>query len=239
MTSPSEEDIRVWCRLCHAEDQANDLIVTVRDIEAMYVEWRRRLRAGTRARQEKLISIEGETEFMRWHEPILIPGLLHTAEYATAVLQRVAAFYEVPNDVDAGVSARMEMQQILYSPHHRFHFVIGQQALRTVVGSRDVMIGQLDRLLSVMSMSRVRLGIIPAGAPYVVPSNQFIIFDERLVHIEAVTAEIAVTQPREVTMYLRSFAALAQLASYDADARTIIMAELSHLQAVKERLESS
>src|SRR3954454_16108614 len=32
--SPSEEDIRVWCRLCHAEDQSADLIVTVRDIEA-------------------------------------------------------------------------------------------------------------------------------------------------------------------------------------------------------------
>jgi transcriptional regulator with XRE-family HTH domain len=237
--TPSEEDIRAWCRLCRAEDQADDLIVTVRDIEAMYVEWRRRLRTGTRARQEKLISIEGETEFLRWHEPILIPGLLHTAEYATAVLARVAAFYEVPNDVEAGVSARMERQQILYSPRHRFHFVIGQQALRTLVGNWDVMTGQLDRLLSVMSMSRVRLGIIPAEAPYIVPSNQFIIFDDRLVHIEAVTAEIAVTQPREVMLYLRSFAALAKLASYDADARSIIMAELNHLRTAKESVASS
>jgi len=224
--SLSEEDIRAWCRLCRADD----LVVAVRDIEAMYVEWRRRLRTGTKARQDKSISIEGESELIRWYEPILIPGLLHTAEYATAVLKRVAAFYEIPDDVDAGVSSRMERQQVLCKPGHRFHFVMGQQALRTLVGNRDVMAGQLDRLLSVMSMGRLRMGIIPANAPYVVPSNQFIIFDDRLVHVEAVSAEISVTQPREIDLYSRSFAALAKLAAYGTSARRIIMDELEELQ---------
>lgn len=227
--SPSEEDIRVWCRLCKAESQAADLIVTVRDIEAMYVEWRRRLLTGTRARQNKLISIEDQTELFRWYEPILIPGLLHTAEYAASVLRRVAAFYEIPDDTDAGVSSRMERQQVLYRPGHQFHFVMGQQALKTLVGDRDVMAGQLDRLLSVMSMPRVRLGVIPASAPYVAPSNQFIIFDNRLVHVEAVSAEIAVTQPREIALYARSFAALSSLAVYGSGARSIIMGELENL----------
>jgi hypothetical protein len=228
--SPSEDDIKLWCRLCAADDQAEDLVVAVRDIEAMYVEWRRRLRTGTKARQDKSISIEGEAELIRWYEPILIPGLLHTADYATAVLKRVAAFYEIPDDVDAGVSSRMERQQVLYKPAHRFHFVMGQQALKTFVGNRDVMAGQLDRLLSVMSMGRLRVGIIPARAPYVVPSHQFIIFDDRLVHVEAVSAEISVTQPREIDLYSRSFATLARLALYGASARRIIMDELEELQ---------
>jgi transcriptional regulator with XRE-family HTH domain len=228
--SLSEEDIRAWCRLCRADDQADDLVVAVRDIEAMYVEWRRRLRTGTKARQDKSISIEGESELIRWYEPILIPGLLHTAGYATAVLKRVAAFYEIPDDVDAGVSSRMERQQVLYKPGHRFHFVMGQQALKTFVGDRDVMAGQLDRLLSVMSMGRLRIGVIPGHAAYVVPSNQFIIFDDRLVHVEAVSAEISVTQPREIDLYARSFAALAKLAFYGTGARRIIMDELENLQ---------
>lgn len=226
---PSEDDIRVWCRLCRAEDQATDLIVTVRDIEAMYVEWRRRLLTGTKARQDKLVSIEAETSLFRWYEPILIPGLLHTAEYAAEVLRRVSAFYEIPDDVDKGVSSRMERQQILYKPGHQFHFVMGQQALRTLVGDRDVMAGQLDRMLSVMSMARMRLGIVPAQAPYVVPSNQFIIFDNRLVHVEAVSAEIAVTQPREIELYARSFVALSELALYGREARSLIVEELENL----------
>ncbi|MDT5033592.1 MAG: hypothetical protein QOC94_3763, partial [Actinoplanes sp.] len=65
-----------------------------------------------------------------------VPGLLHTAEYATCVLRRVISFYEIPDDVDAGVSTRMQRQQILYDRGHQFHFVLAQQALRTTVGDR-------------------------------------------------------------------------------------------------------
>jgi transcriptional regulator with XRE-family HTH domain len=224
--APSEQDIRLWCHLTDTRDQADDLIVTARDIEAMYVEWRRRLRTGTRARQEKSISLEAETTLLRWYEPLLIPGLLHTAPYATAVLEQVVAFYDVPDDVDAGVSARMRRQQILYQPGRQFHFVITQQALRTTVGDDEVMAGQLDRLLSVMSMARIRLGIIPAHAAYTVPSNQFIVFDERLVHVETVSAELSVTQPREIALYVRAFTELAQSAVYGPNARRLIAEEL-------------
>lgn len=50
---------------------------------------------------------------MRWYEPLLIPGILHTAEYAASVLRRVIGFYGVPDDLAAGVAARLERQQIL------------------------------------------------------------------------------------------------------------------------------
>ncbi|MBB3095826.1 transcriptional regulator with XRE-family HTH domain [Actinoplanes campanulatus] len=224
--APSEEDIRAWCRACGVPGQAEDLVVTARDVESSYVEWRRRLRTGTRARQEKSQTLESETRLMRWFEPVLIPGLLHTAEYAAAVLRRVTAFYEIPDDVDAGVSARMERQQVLYRRGHSFHFVMAQQALRTTVGNREVMAGQLDRLLSVMSMGRVRLGIIPDQAPYLAPSNQFIMFDDRLVHVEAISAELTVTQPREIALYARAFGILAGQAAYGTRARSMILDEL-------------
>jgi transcriptional regulator with XRE-family HTH domain len=229
--SPSEEDLRTWCRFCRADDQIDDLIVAVRDIEAIYVEWRRRLRTGTKARQVKSLALEADTELMRWYEPVLIPGLLQTAEYAAEILHRVITFYEVPDDVDVGVSARMQRQQILYRPGRRFHFILAQQALRTQVGHPDIMAGQLDRLLSIMSMSRIRLGVIPATAPYLVPTNQFIIFDERLVHVEAVSAEITVTQPREIALYLRAFTALADSAHYGPAARELIKQELDAVQS--------
>ena len=181
------------------------------------------------------MSLESETEIIRWYEPLLVPGLLQTAEYAAAVLRRVIDFYEVPDDVDAGVATRMRRQQILYEPGHRFHFVMAQQALRTVVGGPEVMAGQFDRLLSVMSLTRVRLGIVPDRVPYMVPSNQFIIFDDRLVQVEAVSAEISVTQPREIALYRRSFASLAESALYGVAARELITAEVEELSTARER----
>lgn len=230
--TPSEEDIRVWCTHGSAPEQTDELVIAIRDIESVYVEWRRRLRTGTKARQEKSLSIESETAVLRWYEPALVPGLLHTAEYAAAVMARVCAFYAIPKDVDAGVAARMERQQILYGTKHHFHFVLAQQALRTTVCDRETMVGQLDRIITVMSLARVRLGIIPATAPYSVPSNQFIIFDERLVQVESVSAELSITQPREIALYLRAFNELAGAAMYGRDARALIVAELDQRRAL-------
>lgn len=224
--TPSEEDIRTWCQECRCTDQAEDLIAAVRDIEAMYVEWRRRLRTGTRRRQEKSQALEAETKLMCWYEPVLVPGLLHTAEYAAAVLRRVIDFYDIPDDLEAGVAARMERQQILYKGDHRFHFILAQQALYTRVGDDAVMAGQLDRLLTVLSLPRVRLGILPRDHPYVVPSNQLILFDDRIVHVETVSAELTITQPRELALYARMFQELSKLAVYGQRAGALIRAAL-------------
>lgn len=228
--TPTEEDLRVWCEHCNTPDQIPDLVATVRNIEAMYVEWRRMLRTGTKRRQEASLTIESETRLFRWYEPVLVPGILHTAEYAAAVMARVIEFYQIPDDLEAGVAVRMERQQILYHGNHRFHFVLAEQALRTMVGDASVMIGQLDRLLTVLSLPRVRLGILPAEHIYQVPSNQFILFDDRLVHVEAVTAELAVTQPREIALYAKAFQGLAGAALYGQGARRLVAEELLRLR---------
>lgn len=232
--TPTEADIHSWCHLTSAEDQSPELVASVRDIDTMYVDWRRRLRTGTRRRQEALISLEAGTQLFKWYEPVLIPGILHTAEYAKAVLERVIDFYGIPDDADAGVSARMERQQILYRGDHQLHIIMAEQALRTKVGSTETMIGQLDRLLAVSSLARVRLGVIPHRAPYRVPSNQFIIFDDRAVHVENVSAELTITQPREIALYVKTFDALTELAVYGPQARRLMTAELAYLSSLAE-----
>jgi transcriptional regulator with XRE-family HTH domain len=225
--TPSESDIRVWCDHCRAENQVDELIATVRNIEAMYVEWRRRLRTGTRRRQEVLIQLEAETSLLSWYEPVLVPGMLHTSEYAKAVMSQVISFYEIPDDLDAGVAARMERQQVLYRGDHRFHFVLAEQALDTRVGDESVMLGQLDRLLTILSFPRVQLGIVPSRMPYRVPTNQFIMFDDRTVHVETVSAELTVTQPREIALYIRAFRGLTKQAVYGTEARNLIQKRIS------------
>ncbi len=225
--TPTEDDIRAWCRHCHAVDQIPDLIATVRNIEAMYTEWRRVLRVGTKRRQETSISLEAQTGFFRWYEPVLVPGILHTAEYATAVMTQVIAFYQTPDDLAEGVAIRMQRQHILYKGNHRFHFILAQQALLTTVGDTPIMLGQLDRLLTFLSLPRVRLGIIPATATYQVPTNQFIMFDERMVHVETISAELAITQPREISLYAKTFQRLSQQAVYGQQAGKLIQEALT------------
>ncbi len=142
---PSRDDIRAWCRYCHAEDQMTDLIATARSIDAMYTEWRRQMRAGMKHFQDSWRPLYEQTLLFRVYETTFIPGLLNTAGYAAAILKFWAGLMSLPGDIETAVAARMDRQNVLYSGQRRFLFVIEEQALRTRVGDADVMAGQLDR----------------------------------------------------------------------------------------------
>ena len=92
------------------------------------------------------------------------------------------------------------------------------------------MLGQLDRLLAVSSLPNVSLGIIPARARLsLAPSNAFIIFDDRLVMIETYSAELRITQPREIAVYAKAFSWLSESAVTGKSARTLISQALDEL----------
>ncbi len=229
--APSEQDIRTWCRACDAEDHVPDLIATVRAIESMYVEWQRHMRTGLKRSQTQSVPLYERTKLFRGYENTVIPGLFHTAEYAAAIFRFWNKFLDLPNDVDDAVAARMERQHVLYTGHRRFSFVLEEQTLRTRVGDTDVMAGQLDRLLAVMSLSRVSLGIIPASAErHCLTQGSFWIFDEERVKVESVSAGLDITQPREIAVHAKAFALLQKSAIHGHAARELIQRALAELQ---------
>lgn len=221
--APSEDDIRAWCRHTDAEDQVPDLIATLRNVEAMWMDYRKMLRAGLKRGQQTWAGFEEMTSHFRWYEQFLIPGLLQTAQYAAAVLTTAREVLELPGDVDDAVQARVERQRILYTGDRRFSFLLEQQALSTRFGDGDVLAGQLDRLLVVMGLPRVSLGIIPAGARrHAIPDHSFVMFDEDTVRMETVTAEVTVTQPQEIAAYVKTFELLHRSAVHGSAARELI-----------------
>ncbi|MFF7940084.1 helix-turn-helix domain-containing protein [Nocardia gamkensis] len=224
--SPSEQDLRAYCAHTGTKDQLADLVATVRNIESAYVEYKRLLHTGTKRRQQQSVTLAEQTKLMRYYEPVLIPGILQTAEYAEAVLRRVTEFYRIPNDVDEGVSKRLEQQKVLYHGDHRFHILITEQSLFTTVGNAEVMAGQLDRLLAVMGLPRMLFGVVPSDAEWLNPATNFVMFDDRMVLVEAITAELKITQPREIALYARAFETLAAQSVTGKAARALVGAAL-------------
>ncbi len=137
-------------------------------------------------------------------------------------MSNVIDFYRIPNDLDEAVTARMERQRILYQRGKRFHFLLGEQALYTTFGDDRVMIGQLDRLYSILGMPRITLGIVPRAAKGLVVVENFFMFDDRLVKVEGHSAGIRITQPREIALYGRAFDVLASQSVTGDRARLLI-----------------
>ncbi|WP_174187715.1 helix-turn-helix domain-containing protein [Nocardia barduliensis] len=228
---PSDDDLRAYCRHADRSDLLADLLATLHNIDAAYLEWRRVLGTGLKRRQQKSLELEAGATFIRDYQPQIIPGLLQTAEYAEAKLRRGIEFHQVPDDVDDAVSKRMERQRVLYQRDHRFHFLIAEQALYTTVGTDGVMIGQLDRLASILGMPRVTLGIVPAMAEALVVSTNFAMFDNRLVMVEGTAAELTINQPREIATYGRAFNTLAGQSVTGEAVRKLIRTALDRRQA--------
>ncbi|MGV9267675.1 Scr1 family TA system antitoxin-like transcriptional regulator [Kitasatospora sp. NPDC003701] len=83
----------------------------------------------------------------------------------------------------------------------------------------------------VASRPNVSVGIIPFRARRTVwPLEAFYAFDESLVAVETLTAEINVTTPGEIGTYLRAFHELAKIAVHGAEARSRIAKARSTLR---------
>ncbi|WP_067534030.1 helix-turn-helix domain-containing protein [Nocardia crassostreae] len=224
---PSDTDLRAYCLHTGTADQLPDLIATLRHLDSAYLEWRRILATGTRHRQHQSVRLEADAKQIRNWQPQVVPGLLQTAEYAEAILRYGVEFYRIPDDVDAGVSKRLERQRVLYRSDHRFHFLIAEQALYTTVGDRDVMVGQLDRLYTILGMPRITLGVVPLTAEARAAVENFVMFDNRLVKVEGAIAELTITQPRELAIYGRAFDTLARQSVTGDAARALIRSAIS------------
>jgi transcriptional regulator with XRE-family HTH domain len=221
--SPSENDIRAWCAACGADDQIPDLIATVRHVASMYHEYRRQMQTGMKHLQESSVPLYEQTSLFRIYDTTVVPGLFTTAEYAAALFRFWQEFMSLKDDIDAAVEARMERQRVLYTGSRKFRVVVEEQVLRTRVGDTEVMAGQLDRLLAVMSLPRVSIGIIPAmGERHSLTQGSFWMFDDSQVRIETVSASLSITQPRDIALYSRIFELLQRSAVHGREARQLI-----------------
>ncbi|MDQ0383202.1 hypothetical protein J2S54_000022 [Streptomyces sp. DSM 42143] len=83
-----------------------------------------------------------------------------------------------------------------------------------------------------MPLASVSLGIIPFTAQRTVwPLEAFYVHDDTMaVVVETLTAEIKVTQPRELADYAKAFAGLAEMAVYGDAARALIQAAIDALE---------
>ncbi len=229
--APSDADIRTWCAACGADDQADDLIATARAVDSMYMEWRRLHQGGMRQVQEDWYALHEQTRHCRVYLSNVPPGFLQTPAFATALMNQITVFQGTPNDVAEAVAARVARSRFLYEGGHRYVVLLEESVLRFRTADPEAMRGQLRHLLAVMPLASLSLGIIPFTAQRTVwPLEAFYVHDDTMAVVETLTAEIKVTQPRELADYARAFAGLAEMAVYGDAARTLIRAAIDALE---------
>lgn len=228
--TPSDDDIRAWTGATDSEHEVEALLASLHTLEVQHAEWQRILRTGLKPRQQAHVEWDEKTRLFRAFEATVIPGLLQTAEYARSRFAEGIRRLNLPNDIDEAVQARIQRQEILYRPDKRFHFVLTEAALRFRLCPPEVMLGQLDRLVSFSALPNVRLGIIGFETQYATsPWHGFWMYDNERVLVETFSAALDLRQPQEIELYANAFDQLASVASYGRSARAIIMRAIDTL----------
>ncbi|MFC4565763.1 helix-turn-helix domain-containing protein [Nocardiopsis mangrovi] len=121
---------------------------------------------GLAAWFQGLASLIQQATQLREYNPMLIPGLLQTEEYARAIL-RAGQPADTDADIEEQVKARMKRQAVLFAerPPHLIE-VLDEAVLRRPIGGRETMGKQLEHLLKVSSEARVALHVIPFDTEY-------------------------------------------------------------------------
>ncbi|MFF5220786.1 Scr1 family TA system antitoxin-like transcriptional regulator [Micromonospora sp. NPDC000212] len=108
--------------------------------------------------------VEAEATALRWYEPLYVPGLLQTEEYARAVLVGAGLFGA--DEIEQQVTTRLDRQALLTRGRPPLlTAVIDEYTLRRGIGGSEVMREQLQHLVKVGStLPRVRIQVVPLSA---------------------------------------------------------------------------
>jgi transcriptional regulator with XRE-family HTH domain len=108
------------------------------------------------------IEAERRATSLSWWEPLLVPGLLQTADYARAIL---AAGPDTSEDeLDELVSARLERQAIFDRPRPpTLWAMVDESVLHRLIGSTKIMHEQLLHLVDMSCRQSITIQVVPAG----------------------------------------------------------------------------
>jgi transcriptional regulator with XRE-family HTH domain len=221
--TPSESDLATWCRICGAEYALPDLVASLRNLRAQWLEWKRVTAGGHARRQRRGVKLDTDAHAVRLYSAVLVSGLLQTEAYARAVLSTCIGFLGTFDDLDAAVAARMERGRALRRGRTKFSVLLHEPVLYTQVGDDETRDRQLRHLLEIgFGNPRLVVGIVPTNYRFVYTTTSFALYDARLALVETLSAELSVTTPSELVLYEKAWDGLRHQAAYGDDARELI-----------------
>ena len=179
------------------------------------------------------IGMEEAAKSIRVYDPLFIPGLLQTPQYAAAVL----ALGDLPvAEAERHAILRKERQRRFTEGQLRLWAIVDESALRRPVGSLEILHDQLRYLVSLSSRQNLTLQITSQGAGgYAAPCGFIILrFGDKdmpdVVYVEHLTSALYFDKKADVDRYLLAMERLSIISNKPADTRSILSTIINQLE---------
>ncbi|MET7993882.1 helix-turn-helix transcriptional regulator [Amycolatopsis sp. NPDC005232] len=188
---------------------------------------------------KELIRFEDHASAIKNYEPLLIPGLGQTPEYARALMHSIDSSLS-DGEIEKLIAVRLNRQLVLGRiDAPTVHLLIDEGVLRRVVGSPEIMLGQLQHLQVMANRSNVVLQVVPfsaGGHPGL--EGPFLLLEfvdePTLAYAETVGASSFLEDDEPVTRAKRGWKGLIAVALSPEDSARLIASVIGNLNTPEE-----
>ncbi|MEV0049226.1 helix-turn-helix transcriptional regulator [Saccharopolyspora shandongensis] len=172
--------------------------------------WLRMRNANLPADWQAWSDFEDEATALLQYEPLMIPGLLQTPEYARAVIEATGGGLS-DDEVDALVASRISRQSVLTKRQPlRLHVLVEEDALNRPFGDAGALARQLRHLEDIATRPNITLQLLPAEAGlHAGLHGAFVVleYDDEpsLVWLENQLASVFLEEDEQIEGYLASW----------------------------------
>lgn len=224
------EEVRILCEFYRASNDERDYLVALAEQRPKL----RRRRAGKRDAVpdwfRRFLALEWDATEIKTYQIDMVPGLLQTEDYARAMIRA----WEPEADerlIDKQVEARMKRQDVLRRsgrPSLRLDVVLGEGAVRRMLGDKKVMRLQLKHLAMMARRPNITVRVLPFDVPdrISVPSafQLFRLAQQNIstVYLEDLFGATYLKEPEEYTQYSSVYGRLRDAALEPEGSRVLL-----------------
>lgn len=154
------------------------------------------------------ISLERAANVIRERASEAIPGLLQSPLYIRTIYRR-----HEPGAPDEHIEEKVAARASRLDALHRsptLYFVIDERTLRQVIGSPEIMVDQLDHLLSLSVRPLIHISVVPQfapGRPLIQGAFRVMTLEasRQVAHVEHCFGETVVSKPQQIQQLLTWF----------------------------------
>lgn len=195
------------------------------------------VQSGDRDRQmAALLDFERAATAITDVAPMVIPGLLQTADYTRAIM---IAGEISPTEIETRVLVRVGRREVITRRKPASLLaLVDETAVRRDIGGSDVMLDQLRHLLDVSELPNVRLQIMPAGSGWHPGlDGPFMVIEPAdgppIVHLENRRAGLFFHEPDDVKAYQLAVEKIRKLALSPTASAELIAGVISELETTQ------
>jgi hypothetical protein len=157
------------------------------------------------------IGYEQDAAVCRTYEPLVVPGLLQTEDYARATIRKPLPD-ATSEEVETRVQVRMRRQAVLTKTNPpRLRMVLTELALRQQVGSRQLMHAQYQKLIEAAQLPNVSIQIHTFSGALACTTGPFVLIefrdraDKGAIYIENAAGDLYLERPHQLERYTLVF----------------------------------